>query len=167
MDLKIMVMNVVKILILGFVVLFFLNGTSFHNIPEPDLEKTFLEKVKENGIEDGEIILNEVYGNSCTFLLENEKGEKAVATYSKSLYGRRWKEDKFFTSKMGVLDSGEISYDINDKLSIYTATIRFGEQPKVIFGEDKLLVLSVKTFGACVALMAGFAGRMISLRRKK
>ncbi len=169
MNQKRVILNILRVLALGVLILVFLNGMTFHEIPENDLDKVFLEKVKENGLEAGKILLNEVHGNSCTFLFENDKGERACGTYSKSLYGRRWKEEKFFTSKMGILESGEtsdISYDVNDKLTVYEVTCQFGDEPKVTFGKDKTLVLSVKTFGVCVVLMAGFAGRMIATRRR-
>ena len=157
----------IQLAIVVFAALFFLNGLSFHPIAEQELKSEFLLKVKENGLKKGRVILEEVHGNSCTFLFENSDEERACGTYVKSLYGRKWKEVKFFTSKMGVLDLGEITYDVNDKLTVYSTLCRFGENPKVIFGEDKMPVLSIKTFGMCVVLMAGFAGRFIGMKRRQ
>lgn len=155
----------IKLAVVVFVALFFLNGLTFHPILEQNLEDKFLQTVEENGLKKGKVILQEVHGNSCTFLFENKQGETACGTYVKSLYGRKWKEVKFFTSKMGVLDLGEITYDVNDNLTTYSTHCKFGEEPKVTFGKDKMPVLSIKTFGMCVVLMAGFAGWFIGMKR--
>lgn len=157
--------NYIKLGMVVFASLFFLNGLAFHPILEQDLENKFLQTVEENGLKKGKVILQEVHGNSCTFLFQNKQGEKACGTYAKSLYGRKWKEVKFFTSKMGVLDLGEITYEVNDKLTVYSTHCKFGDEPKVVFGKDKMPVLSIKTFGLCVVLMAGFAGRYIGMKR--
>lgn len=165
MNQKKVILNILRVIAFGVLILVFLNGMKFHEIPEPDLQEVFLQKVEESGLEKGKILLYEVHGNSCTFMFENDKGERACATYSKSLYGRRWIEEKFFTSKMGVLGTGNISYDVNDKLTVYEVTCNFNE-PQIVFGEDKSLVLSVKVFGVCVVLMAGFAGRILALQMR-
>lgn len=167
MDIKKIIIPCLKIGIPALLILFFFNGLTFHQISEVNLENTFLEKVAESGLEEGKVVIVETHGNSCTFLFANEKGDTACATYTKSLYGRRWREYKFYTSKMGVFNHDEITYEVNDLLTTYDVTCKIGDTKEVVFGEDKMAILSVKTFGVCVVLMAGFAGRIIGIRFKK
>lgn len=164
---KILFLNIMFVLLVGVGILFFFNGMVSHPIKEIDLEQTFLDQVYENGLAEGQVIKNETHGNSTTFLFQNTKGEIACGTYVKSLYSRNWRQEKLYTSKMSVFNHGEISYDVNDKLSVYEVTCKITDEPAVLFGEAKSLVLSIKSFGVCVVLMAGFAGRLFGSKFRK
>lgn len=157
----------IRVIAIGVAVLIFLNGLVLHHIEEPDLEQTFVAKVLESGLSEGTVLLNEVHGNSVTFLFQNDKNEMACASYSKSLYTRNWKEEKFYTSKMGILETGETTYMVNDKLTSYSVTCTFVGQPKVTFGVEEKPVLPIKVFGISIIMCAAIAGRVIVAARMR
>jgi len=157
----------IRTLAIGIAVLIFLNGLVIHHIKEIELEQTFVAKVMESGLSEGTVLLNQVHGNSVTFLFQNNKNEMACGTYSKSLYTRNWKEEKFYTSKMGILETGQTTYSVNDKLTAYRVTCNFVGKPRVLFGTEEKPVLPIKVFGVSVMMFAAIAGRVIGSAKQK
>ena len=164
---KKLLMVLIKTIAIGISVLIFLNGLVIHHIKETNLEQTFVERVLESGLSEGEVLLNQVHGNSVTFLFQNDKNEMACGTYSKSLYTRNWKEEKFYNSQMGILETGETTYKVNDKLTSYDITCSFVGEPQVTFGEEEKPILPIKVFGVMVIMFAAIAGRIIGMAKLK
>lgn len=161
---KIRMIQLLFVLLVGLFILFTFNGMAMHPIKEAVLSQTFLDKVHESGLQNGEVVKQESHENSTTFLFKNEQGELACATYSKSIYSNKWKEEKYYTSKMSVFNNGEVSYEVNDKLTTYQVTCIITDEPEILFGERISMVLSVKTFGMGVILLAICLGRSIGNR---
>lgn len=147
---------------------FFFDGFSGHPYKRDALESEFLAKAAEYGAEfDGtEPTLTAEYGNSVTFLLETEDGERACGTYTRSLFSQKYKEYKFYFGVNGVLALDDFTYSVNDGAMMYELNLKFGDAPSIEPGDTAAPVLYYKFAGLCAVSM-GIFGSRIFFRKKK
>lgn len=166
---KIVVVKMVAVMaavaILG---VFFFDGVGGHPYRREELESQFLTRAAEVGAETagGETLISEEYGNSVTFLLETEDGERACGTYVQSLFSQKFKEYRFYSGVNGVLALDDFGYSVNDGAMAYEIHLNFGAEPSIQPAEQALPILYLKFVGICVIAMAVFGCR-IFLQRKK
>lgn len=147
---------------------FFFDGFGGHPYTRDALEGEFLAKAAELGAESGgeETLVSEEYGNSVTFLLETEDGERACGTYTKSLFSQKYKEYKFYFGVNGVLALDTFAYSVNDGAMMYQLHLQFGEAPSIEPGDEVAPILYYKFAGVCAVAMGVFGSR-IFFRKKK
>ena len=148
--------------------IFFFDGFGGHPYTCDMLEEEFLAKAAGLGAEcDGmETLISEEYGNSVTFLLETEEGERACGTYAKSLFSQKYKEYKFYFGANGVLALDTFSYSVNDGAMMYELNLTFGDVPTIEPGDTVAPILYYKFAGICAVAMGVFGSR-IFFRKKK
>lgn len=144
------------------------NGFGRHPYRPEELEDVFLAKTEEQKIKGlgQETLISETYGNSMTFLLETEDGERACATYIRSVFFDRYKEYKFYSGVNGVLGVDEITYAVNDGAMFYELTLHFGENPSITDGDKVTPIMHMKFIALCIIAMGIFGSRIFFGRRK-
>ncbi len=160
--------------VIGFLVFvvfgyFLLNGFGRFPYEKGELEQRFLERARGVQVlgEEEYTLITEEYGNSITFLLKTENGERACGTYVRNMFWEKYQENQFFSGKNGVLYQDEYSYRVNDHALIYDINFSFGEEPKIIPQEEVVPIMYYKYLGVCIVAMGFFGGRLLANRRPK
>lgn len=158
------ILTMVIVAALGFVLF---NGFGRHPYLPEELEGVFLERAQAQGIAGAgeETLLSLTYGNSVTFLLETEDGERACATYARSVFFDKYKEVQFYAGVTGVLAADEVTYRVSDGAAAYDMTVRFGQTPAILPADTVQPMLYIKFLGICCVAM-GIFGSRIFFRKK-
>lgn len=149
------VVTMIIVALAGFVLF---NGIGRHPYTYDELESVFLAKaaeynVKANGQEQ---LVSEEYGNSITFVLQTEDGERACATYGRSPFFNKFKELNFYSGANGVLALDEMTYKVNDGVISYDATAQFGDTVGIQLSEEVQPVMYMKFMAICILAMGVF-----------
>lgn len=166
---KLVVVKAVAVMaIVAIFGVFFFDGFGRHPYKRDALEGEFMAKAAELGAEwhGGQTLLSEEYGNSVTFLLETEDGERACGTYTQSLFSQKYKEYKFYFGVNGVLALDTFSYSVSDGAMMYRLNLHFGDTHSIEPDGTAVPVLYYKFMGVCVMAMGVFGIRIFSQRRK-
>ncbi|MBR4113718.1 MAG: hypothetical protein IKK54_03590, partial [Anaerotignum sp.] len=106
-----------------------------------------------NGAEQ---IVSEEYGNSITFVMQTEDGERAVATYGRSPFFNKYKELNFYSGAKGVLALDEMTYTVNDGVIGYEVTAQFGEEVGIDLSDEVRPMMYIKLMAVCILSMGVF-----------
>ena len=160
------IITVVSLVVIIAVVAFFFNGTTVHDIQGNALEQTFLQTLSQNGMTAGIITKEENHFNSKTLFFENETGQKAVATYVKSIYGDRWKQVFFIPLNEGENIKKEgLLFPIDDHIFQYELKyeqMQNGQLTVSLTGEQKP-IFTIRLFGLGVIVTAAVIGRIVGV----
>lgn len=158
----IIIKGVVTMLIVALAGFFLFNGFGRHPYTYDELETVFIKKaaeynVKANGKEQ---IVFEEYGNSITFVMQTEDGERAVATYGRSPFFNKYKEIQFYSGVNGVLALDEMTYTVSDGVIIYDVTAQFGDEVGLDLSDEVKPVMYIKFMAVCILAMGVFGIRI-------
>jgi len=146
------------------------NGFGRHPYTPEELEGAFRARAAEQKIpatpEEEVTILSEEYGNSITFVMQTEGGERACATYGRSMFFDKYKELDFYAGANGVLALDETSYMVNDGAVAYDVTVHFGDTVGITFSDEVKPILYIKFMAVCLAAMGVFGVRIFLSGRK-
>ena len=94
----IIIKGIVVMVVLAVAGFFLFNGFGRHPYTYDELESAFRAKAAERNVvgHGKEQLVYEEYGNSITFVLQTEDGEKACATYGRSMFFDKYKEIKYW-----------------------------------------------------------------------
>ncbi|MBQ3567808.1 MAG: hypothetical protein IJA25_02630 [Anaerotignum sp.] len=153
------VVTMVVVALAGFILF---NGIGRHPYAPDELESVFKAKaaeynVKANGAEQ---LVSEEYGNSITFVMQAEDGERAVATYGRSPFFNKYKEIQFYSGANGVLSLDEMTYTVSDGVIIYDVTARFGDEVGLDLSDEVKPVMYIKFMAVCILAMGVFGIRL-------
>lgn len=149
------IVTMVIVALAGFVLF---NGIGRHPYTYDELESVFLAKaaeynVKANGQEQ---LVSEEYGNSITFVLQTEDGERACATYGRSPFFNKFKELNFYSGANGVLALDEMTYTVNDGVIGYEVTAQFGDEVGIDLSDEVRPMMYMKFMAICILAMGVF-----------
>ena len=149
------VATMIIVALAGFVLF---NGIGRHPYTYDELEHVFIEKaaeynVKANGEEQ---LVSEEYGNSITFVMQTEDGERAVATYGRSPFFNKFKELNFYSGVNGVLALDEMTYTVNDGVIGYEVTAQFGDEVGIDLSDEVRPMMYMKFMAICILAMGVF-----------
>ena len=149
------VATMIIVALAGFVLF---NGIGRHPYTYDELEHVFIEKaaeynVKANGEEQ---LVSEEYGNSITFVMQTEDGERACATYGRSPFFNKFKEITFYSGVNGVLALDEMTYTVNDGVIGYEVTAQFGDEVGIDLSDEVRPMMYMKFMAICILAMGVF-----------
>ena len=149
------IVTMVIVALAGFVLF---NGIGRHPYTYEELETVFIEKAAEYNVNanGAEQIVSEEYGNSITFVMQTEDGERAVATYGRSPFFNKYKELNFYSGVKGVLALDEMTYTVNDGVIGYEVTAQFGEEVGIDLSEEVRPMMYIKLMAVCILSMGVF-----------
>ncbi len=146
------------------------NGLGRHPYTADELENVFRARAMEQDIisvpDEKVTIASEEYGNSITFVMQTENGERACATYARSMFFDKYKELKFFGGVNGVLALDEMTYAVSDGVIAYEATVHFGDDVGISFSDEVRPIMYLKFMVVCLAAMGIFGCRIFMAGRK-
>ena len=149
------VATMIIVALAGFVLF---NGIGRHPYTYDELQDVFVAKaaeynVKANGQEQ---LVSEEYGNSITFVMQTEDGERACATYGRSPFFNKFKEINFYSGVNGVLALDEMTYTVNDGVIGYEVTAQFGDEVGIELSEEVKPMMYIKFMAICILAMGVF-----------
>jgi len=160
------VVTMILVALAGFVLF---NGIGRHPYTYDELESVFKAKAAgQNVVANGKEQLEfEEYGNSVTFIMQTEDGERACATYGRSPFFAKYKELNFYSGANGVLALDEMTYLVNDGVISYDATMHFGDNVDIELSEEVKPVMYTKLMAVCILSMGVFGIKMFLDRRRR
>lgn len=160
------VVTMAALLVFAAAVAFSLNGMTIHHIQGSHLQQTFLQTLYQRGITEGVVTKEEIYCNSKTLFFENEAGQKAVATYVKSIFGDKWEQTFLLQMEKGEkLKKEGVLFPIDDHIFQYEMKYEQKEDGTLeisLTGKQKP-VLAIRLFGIGVIVSAALVGRIVGL----
>ena len=146
---------------------FLFNGFGRHPYTYDELESVFRAKAAEQNVvgRGGEQLVSEEYGNSITFVMQTEDGERACATYGRSMFFDKYKELRFYAGVNGVLALDEMTYDVSDGVIGYEVTALFGDKVGLDLSDEVRPVMYIKFMAVCVLAMGVFGVKIFLNRR--
>ena len=149
------ILTMIVVALAGFVLF---NGIGRHPYTYDELKSVFIEKATEHNVKANgkEQLVFEEYGNSITFVMQTEDGERAVATYGRSPFFNKYKELEFYSGVNGVLALDEMTYTVSDGVIIYDVTAQFGDEVGLELSEDVKPVMYIKFMAVCILCMGVF-----------
>lgn len=149
---------------------FLFNGFGRHPYTAYELEDVFRAKAVEQNIiaapDEKVTMVSAEYGNSITFVMQTEDGERACATYGRSLFFDKYKELKFYAGANGVLALDEMNYMVSDGAIAYETTVHFGDDVDISFSDEVRPIMYIKFMAVCLAAMGIFGCRIFMAGRK-
>ena len=146
------------------------NGIGRHPYTAGELEGVFRERAVEQGVlsspEEKVTMVSQEYGNSITFVMQTEDGERACATYGRSMFFDKYKELKYYAGANGVLALDEMSYMVSDGAIAYETTVHFGDNVDISFSDEVKPIMYLKFMAVCLAAMGIFGCRIFMAGRK-
>lgn len=163
----IVIKGVLVMIVVALAGFFLFNGFGRHPYTYDDLESVFRAKAAEQNVvgRGGEQLVSEEYGNSITFVMQTENGERACATYGRSMFFDKYKELRFYAGANGVLALDEMTYDVSDGVIGYEVTALFGDEVGLDLSDEVRPVMYIKFMAVCVLAMGVF-GMKIFLNRR-
>lgn len=149
------VVTMVVVALAGFILF---NGIGRHPYTPDELESVFKAKAAEHNVKanGAEQLVFEEYGNSITFVMQTEDGERAVATYGRSPFFNKYKEIQFYSGANGVLALDEMTYTVNDGVIGYDVTARFGDEVGIDLSDEVKPMMYIKLMAVCILSMGVF-----------
>lgn len=159
------VATMIIVALAGFVLF---NGIGRHPYTYEELQDVFIAKaaeynVKANGQEQ---LVSEEYGNSITFVMQTEDGERACATYGRSPFFNKFKEINFYSGVNGVLALDEMTYNVSDGAIGYEVTALFGDEVGIDLSDEVSPVMYLKFMAVCILAMGVFGMKIFFNRRR-
>lgn len=149
---------------------FLFNGFGRHPYTAYELEDVFRAKAVEQNIiaapDEKVTMVSAEYGNSITFVMQTEDGERACATYGRSMFFDKYKELKFYAGANGVLALDEMTYMVSDGAIAYETTVHFGDDVDISFSDEVRPIMYIKFMAVCLAAMGIFGYRIFMAGRK-
>ena len=166
---RIIIKGIVTMVLVALAGFLLFNGFGRHPYTYDELEGVFRAKAAEqNVISNGEEqLVSAEYGNSITFVMQTEDGERACATYGRSMFFNKFKEIHFYSGVNGVLALNEMTYQVNDGVIGYDATVQFGEEVNIIFSDEVQPVMYMKFMAVCILAMGVFGIKIFLNRRRR
>ena len=163
---QIIIKGVIVMVVVALAGFFLFNGFGRHPYTYDELEGAFRQRAAEQNItgHGGEQITFKEYGNSVTFVMQTEDGERACATYGRSAFFDKYKEIDFYAGVNGVLALDEMTYMVSDGVIAYDTTVHFGDEVGITFSEEVRPIMYMKFMGVCLAAM-GIFGVKIFLKK--
>lgn len=160
------VVTMIIVALAGFVLF---NGIGRHPYTYEELQDVFLTKAAEqNVVANGkEQLIYEEYGNSITFVMQTEDGERACATYGRSPFFNKFKEIDFYSGVKGVLALDEMTYHVSDGVIGYDVTAQFGEEVNIELSEEVQPVMYTKLMAVCILSMGVFGVKIFLDKRRQ
>ncbi|MGN0135250.1 hypothetical protein [Anaerotignum sp.] len=167
---RIIIKGAAVMVIVALAGFFLFNGFSRHPYTVDELEGVFRAKAAEQQIlsapDEQVTLVSKEYGNSITFAMQTKEGERACATYGRSVFFDKYKELDFYSGVNGVLALDDITYTVSDGAVAYEATVHFGEEVDISFGDEVRPILYIKFMAVCLAAMGIFGCRIFMAGRK-
>ena len=161
------VMVMVVVALAGF---FLFNGFGRHPYTAEELEGVFRQEAAEQKIiaspEEEVTLVSKAYGNSITFVMQTAEGERACATFGRSMFFDKYKELAYYSGVNGVLALDEMTYGVSDGVIAYQATVHFGDTVDVTFSDEVKPVMYLKFMVVCLAAMGIFGCRIFLAKRR-
>lgn len=163
----IVIKGIVVMIVVALAGFFLFNGFGRHPYTYDELESVFRAKAAEQNVvgRGGEQLLSEEYGNSITFVMQTEDGERACATYGRSMFFDKYKELRFYAGTNGVLALDEMTYDVSDGVIGYEVTAQFGDEIGLDLSDEVRPVMYIKFMAVCVLAMGVFGVKIFLNRR--
>ncbi len=164
----IIIKGVVVMLLVALAGFLLFNGFGRHPYTYDELESVFRAKAAEYNVEGhgGEQLVFEEYGNSITFVMQTEDGERACGTYARSVFFNKFKEINFYSGANGVLALDEMTYSVRDGVIGYEATVQFGDEVGIKLSEEVEPVMYMKFMSICILAMGVFGVKIFLNKRK-
>ena len=158
------VLTMIVVALLGFVLF---NGIGRHPYTYDELESVFKARAAEQNVvaNGNEQLVFEEYGNSVTFVMQTEDGERACATYGRIPFFAKFKEMRFYAGAKFVLALDEMTYYVNDGVISYDVTAQFGDDVDLVLSEEVKPVMYTKLMAVCILSMGVFGIKMFLSRR--
>ena len=165
----IIIKGVVVMVLFALAGFFLLNGFGRHPYGPEELESVFRARAAEQNIvgHGEEELYSQEYGNSITFIMQTEDGERACATYGRSMFFNKYKEIDFYGGATGVLGLDEMTYTVSDGVIAYDVTVHFGDEVGIELSEEVRPIMYIKIMGVCVLAMGFFGLRIFFNSRKR
>lgn len=163
---QIIIKGVIVMVVVALAGFFLFNGFGRHPYTYDELESVFRARAEEQKIvgHGEEEIASAEYGNSITFAMQTEDGERACGTYGRSMFFDKYKEIEFYAGVNGVLGVDEMTYMVSDGVIAYDTTVHFGDEVGITFSEEVRPIMYMKFMGVCLAAM-GIFGVKIFLKK--
>ena len=163
----IVIKGVLVMIVVALAGFFLFNGFGRHPYTYDELESVFRAKAAEQNVvgRGGEQLVSEEYGNSITFVMQTEDGERACATYGRSMFFDKYKELRFYAGTNGVLALDEMTYDVSDGVIGYEVTAQFGDEIGLDLSDEVRPVMYIKFMAVCVLAMGVFGVKIFLNRR--
>ena len=163
----IVIKGVLTMIVVALLVFVLFNGIGRHPYTYDEPESVFKAKAAEQNVvaNGNEQLVMEEYGNSVTFVMQTEDGERACATYGRSPFFAKFKELRFYAGAKGVLSLDEMTYYVNDGVISYDVTAHFGEDVDLELSEEVKPVMYTKLMAVCILSMGVFGIKMFMSRR--
>lgn len=140
------------------------NGFGRHPYTAGELESVFRARAVEQNIlsapDEKVTMVSEGYGNSITFAMQTKDGERACATYGRSMFFDKYKELQFYSGVNGVLALDEMTYMVSDGVIAYDTTVHFGDDVGITFSDEVKPIMYIKFMAVCLAAMGIFGVRI-------
>lgn len=165
---RIVLKGILVMIVVAVAGFFLFNGFGRHPYTYDELEDAFLAKAAEQNVvgHGEEMLVSDTYGNSVTFVLQTEDGERACGTYGRSMFFDKYKEIAFYAGANGVLALDEMTYKVSDGVIAYEATAQFGDEVGIEFSDEVSPIMYMKFMGICVLAMGVFGIRIFVARKK-
>lgn len=166
---RIIIKGVASMIFVALAGFFLFNGFGKHPYTFEELESVFRAKAAEqNVVGYGEEQLKSAeYGNSITFVMQTEDGERACATYARSMFFNKYKEINFYSGVNGVLALDEMTYQVSDGVIGYEVTVQFGEEVGIDLSDEVQPVMYMKFMSVCILAMGVFGVKIFLNRRSR
>ncbi len=166
---RIIIKGVVTMVLVALAGFLLFNGLGRHPYTYDELESVFRAKAAEQNVvsHSGEQLTFAEYGNSITFAMQTEDGERACATYGRSMFFNKFKEINFYSGVNGVLALDEMTYQVNDGVIGYDATVQFGEEVNIVLSDEVQPVMYMKFMAVCILAMGVFGIKIFLNRRRR
>lgn len=154
----IVIKGIVVMIVVALAGFLLFNGIGRHPYTYDELESVFRAKAAEQNVtgHGGEQLVSEEYGNSITFVMQTEDGERACATYGRSMFFNKYKELRFYAGANGVLALDEMTYTVNDGVIGYDVTAQFGDEVGIELSEEVKPMMYIKFMAICILAMGVF-----------
>ena len=145
----IVIKGIVVMIVVALAGFLLFNGIGRHPYTYDELESVFRAKAAEQNVtgHGGEQLVSEEYGNSITFVMQTEDGERACATYGRSMFFNKYKELRFYA----------IGYEV---------TALFGDEVGIDLSDEVSPVMYLKFMAVCILAMGVFGMKIFFNRRR-
>lgn len=165
----IVIKGIVVMIVVALAGFLLFNGFGRHPYTYDELETVFIERAAEYNVHANgkEQLVSEEYGNSVTFVMQTEDGERACATYGRSPFFNKFKELNFYSGVNGVLALDKMTYKVSDGVIGYDVTAVFGDKVAIELSDEVQPVMYMKLMSVCILSMGVFGVKIFLNRRSR
>ena len=160
------VISVGLLIVVAAAFLLSIHGTAPYPYREEQLAQVFMAKAEEQGLvlADEAEPIQQAYGNSVTFLMQDEEGVYAWATYVATPLTGEYKEFAFYTQERAQAEP--FVYTVNDGLMQYQVCITYGETIQIDSGAEAESVVTWKICAMSLAILLIMANLLMRGKNK-